>query len=129
MKKSFILCDNFNFIFSAAKVKMISSQAMDITNKSKTVLEDNKMLIKEYYANEKEARELMSKGHKEHKTANRTFEEANSAYEKAKAAKKTADDTAKEAIETLRLLTVRFTAFKQSDLILKIFKISSNCLL
>ena len=104
---------------------MITSQAMDITNKSKTVLEDNEMLIKEYYANEKEARELMSKGHKEHKTANRTFEEANSAYKKAKAAKKTADDTAKEAIETLRLLTVRFLdlpLYKKATIALEVLK-------
>ena len=79
---------------------------MDISSKSTDLLENNKALLEKYYSNEKEARELMNSGEKEYKIANETFDMANAAYEKARKAKDAADNTAKDALEVLRLLTV-----------------------
>ena len=79
---------------------------MQISNTSTTLLENNKDLIKKYHANEKEARELMKGGRKEYMVANDTFKMAQMAYDKAKKAKESADNTAKDALEVLRLLTV-----------------------
>jgi len=87
------------------KVKNITSVAMEISNTSTTLLESNKDLIKKYHANEKEARELMRGGRKEYMMANETFKMAQMAYDKAKKAKESADNTAKDALEVLRLLT------------------------
>ena len=90
-------------------MKNITSVAMDVANKSTTLLKDNKALVEKYHANEKEARELMRKGQKEYKMANDTFEKAQAAHKKARKAKEAADNTAKDALEVLRLLTVSFT--------------------
>ena len=92
-------------------MKNLTSHAMEISNKSMIALQENKVLLDEYHANEKEARGLMKTGREEYAVANMTFEKATNAYETAKKAKEDADNTAKEAIETLRLLTVCFWPF------------------
>ena len=89
---------------------------MDVANNSTTLLKGNKALVEKYHANEKEARELMKSGQKEYKMANETFEKAQAAYEKARKAKEAADNTAKEALEVLRLLTVSFANNNMLDI-------------
>lgn len=90
------------------KARNVTSSAMEVANRSTTIVKENMALVEEYRSNEVEARELMKNGTSEYMMANKTYDMAKAAYEKARKAKEAADNTAKDALEVLMLLTVRW---------------------